>query len=198
MDNLLDKNNRHIFLDSNRGDNVNSFIANVNLIANDFDAVREIGKGIAGLDEKVEKAFNSANEAAKSAELAANAVVEAQNTAYNAINDIKTASSASLTSIREATATFTLQGEQLVSRAKVEADRAENIAKSLPGFITAAGQRTFVGLVYDPITTELSSVTAVNEDFVDASNYLSLELLPREARYFIHNGDLRLELPFTI
>ena len=68
MDNLLDKNNRHIFLDSNRGDNVNSFIANVNLIANDFDAVKEIGRGIAGLDEKVEKAFNSAVEAAKAAE----------------------------------------------------------------------------------------------------------------------------------
>ena len=198
MDNLLDKNNRHIFLDSNRGDNVNSFIANVNLIANDFDAVREIGKGIAGLDEKVEKAFNSAVEAAKSAELAANAVVEAQNIAYTSINGIRNATDTSITSIREATVTITLKGEQLVARAKVEADRAENIANSLQGFITAAGQRTFVGLVYDPVTTELSSVTAVNEDFVDASNYLSLELLPREARYFILNGDLRLELPFTI
>ena len=198
MDNLLDKNNRHIFLDSNRGDNVNSFIANVNLIADDFDAVKEIGKGIAGLDEKVEKASNSAVEAAKSAELAANAVVEAQNIAYTSINDIRNATDTSIASIREVTVTFTLKGEQLVARAKVEADRAENIAKSLPGFITAAGQRTFVGLVYDPITTELSSVTATNGDFIDASAYLHLELLPREARYFIHNGDLRLELPFTI
>ena len=197
MSNLLDEN-EHIFLDASRGDNTNSFIANVNKIAKDFNAVLEIGKGVQGLDDKVEKAYNSAVEAAKSADIAAKAVVEAQNIAYNAISDIQSASDESLTSIREATTSFTLQGEQLVARAKVEADRAENIASSLPGFITAAGQRTFVGLVYDPITTELSSVTATDGDFIDASDYLHLELLPREARYFIHNGDLRLELPFTI
>ena len=42
MDNLLDKNNRHIFLDSNRGDNVNSFIANVNLLASNFDNIKTL------------------------------------------------------------------------------------------------------------------------------------------------------------
>ena len=120
--------NEHLFLDSNRGSNTNSFIANVNIVAKDIDVVRGIGQNIGELDDKVSSVLAAAVEAAVSADKATNAALDAQETANNAIETITTVSSNAVNSIDTSTETFTEQGAQLVARAEEAARRAEKAA----------------------------------------------------------------------
>ena len=78
MGNLLGNSDTHTFLNTRNGDNTNSFIANVNMVAKDIDAVRTVSKGMVGLEDKVEKAVSAAEEAVVSAEEAADSALRAE------------------------------------------------------------------------------------------------------------------------
>lgn len=84
MDNLLGNSDTHLFLNTNNGNNTNSFVANVNLVAKDIDAVRVVSVGIVGLEDKVVKAINAAEEAVVSAEEAADSALKAEREADRA------------------------------------------------------------------------------------------------------------------
>ena len=84
MDSLLGNSDTHLFLNTNNGNNTNSFIANVNLVAKDIDAVRTVSVGIVELEDKVVNAINAAEEAVVSAEEAANSALKAEREADRA------------------------------------------------------------------------------------------------------------------
>lgn len=80
-----------------------------------------------------------------------------------------------------------------IERTEQAADRAENAARSIPGF--AANVRSFFGLRVNE-RMHLTVVRSEDGDLLRGADYDHWYVLPHEARFFIDNGRLMLELPF--
>ena len=80
-----------------------------------------------------------------------------------------------------------------IERTEQAADRAENAARSIPGF--AANLRNFFGLRVDE-RMHLTVVKSEDGDRLRGADYDHWYVLPHESRFFIDNGRLMLELPF--
>lgn len=89
MNSLPDSNNEHIFLDPRRGENANSFIANVNLIASEFDFIVTIPSLVEGIKDDVERAEDAANRASTSAEEAEQTLTVVKQVSEEAITTIE-------------------------------------------------------------------------------------------------------------
>lgn len=88
------------------------------------------------------------------------------------------------------------ESKRQVDRAKAEADRAEHVVQSLPGFVSAAGQRVLFGFRMEK-DTSLTVCRAENGDVLHKDAFDCLSILPQESRIYMVDGDLFLELPFT-